>query len=219
MQRRNLGEMLVMANLIDEVQMEVALAEQRQTGKRFGSTLVDLKFIDENVLAAFLSRQIDIPCISLLNLDIPKKLLRKLTREIAVDCQAIPVRITDGGVLEVAMIDPTDTGVLEKLERESGMKVAPLIAPESSILTMLERFYPEEIGEDTLSVRQRRAEGKHNVPADPVFWDLVEELGSGDLDQRLTAIEESLERMWTLLERILRTMEQRQPETAGREYK
>ena len=36
MHRQNLGEMLIAANLIDEVQMQIALAEQRQSGKRFG---------------------------------------------------------------------------------------------------------------------------------------------------------------------------------------
>src|SRR5205814_1402655 len=86
MHRQNLGEMLVAANLIDQVQMQIALAEQRQTGKRFGSTLVDLQFIDENVLAAFLSKQMDVPCISLLHIDIPKKVLRKMTRFIASGC-------------------------------------------------------------------------------------------------------------------------------------
>src|SRR5438128_10455207 len=105
--KQTLGQMLVAANLIDEVQMQIALAEQRQTGKRFGSTLVELKFIDENVLAAFLSKQIDVPCISLLHVDIPKKVLRKLTRAAAVECKAVPVRI-DGDRLEVAMGDPTD---------------------------------------------------------------------------------------------------------------
>src|SRR5439155_19931777 len=107
MHRQNLGEMLVASNLIDEVQMQIALAEQKQTGKRFGSTLVDLKFIDENVLAAFLSKQIDIPCISLLHIDIPKKVLRKITRATALECRCIPVRIDDGR-LDVAMVDPTD---------------------------------------------------------------------------------------------------------------
>ena len=72
--------MLLAANLIDEVQMQIALAEQKRTSRRFGSTLVDLKFIDENVLAAFLSKQIDVPCISLLHIDIPKKVLRKMNR-------------------------------------------------------------------------------------------------------------------------------------------
>src|SRR5215213_7504511 len=98
MHRQNLGEMLVAANLIDEVQMQVALAEQRRTGRRFGSTLVDLKFIDENVLAAFLAKQIDIPCISLLHVDIPKKVLRRLPRAVALECKAIPVRM-DGDKL------------------------------------------------------------------------------------------------------------------------
>src|SRR6185295_10099711 len=113
MHRQNLGDMLVAANLIDEVQMKIALAEQRQTGKRFGSTLVDLKFIDENVLAAFLSKQIDVPCISLLHIDIPRKVLRKMNRDVAIDCQSIPVRV-EGERLEVAMVDPTDADTVAK---------------------------------------------------------------------------------------------------------
>src|SRR5436189_1032384 len=93
--KQALGQMLVAANLIDEVQMQIALAEQRQSGKRFGSTLVDLKFIDENVLAAFLSKQIDVPCISLLHIEVPKKVVRKLNRTVAVECKAVPVRIDE----------------------------------------------------------------------------------------------------------------------------
>src|SRR5437588_12442295 len=125
--KQTLGQMLVAANLIDEVQMQIALAEQRQTGKRFGSTLVDLKFIDENVLAAFLSKQIDVPCISLLHIDIPKKVQRKFTRNLAVECQGVPVRINDDGRLEVAMVDPTDVELLAKMENTTGMTVTPLI--------------------------------------------------------------------------------------------
>src|SRR5437667_12269740 len=106
--KQTLGDMLVAANLIDEVQMQIALAEQRQSGKRFGSTLVDLQFIDENVLAAFLSKQMDVPCISLLHIDVPKKVVRKMNRDLALACRAIPVRIDDTGRLEVAMVDPTD---------------------------------------------------------------------------------------------------------------
>ena len=204
MHRQNLGEMLVAANLIDEVQMQIALAEQKQTGKRFGSTLVELKFIDENVLAAFLSKQIDIPCISLLHVDIPRKVLRKLPRATALDCKAVPVRI-DRERLEVAMVDPTDLDVLDKVEKAAGMTVTPLIAPESSIRTMLERCYPEERdGDATLSGRQRP---QRNMPSDPVFWDIVAEMETGDLDDRLRRIETKLEQVWVLLEKILRNVE------------
>src|ERR1044072_8867267 len=116
--------------------MQIALAEQRETGKRFGSTLVDLKFIDENVLAAFLSRQVDVPCISLLHIDIPQKSVRRMSRTTALECQAIPVRFT-GETLEVAMVDPTDAETVAKVERYAGMPVSPPIPPESCIQTIL----------------------------------------------------------------------------------
>jgi type II secretion system (T2SS) protein E len=204
MHRQNLGEMLIQANLIDEVQMHIALAEQKQSGKRFGSTLVSLNFIDENVLAAFLSKQIDVPCISLLHIEVPKKVLRKLTRGEALACKAVPVR-TDGDRLEVAMVDPTDIEVLDKLEKAAEMTVVPLIAPESSIRTMIERCYPIEIsGEDTLSQRQRP---NRNASNDPIFWDIVAEIESGDLDERVTRIEQKLDQVWVLLEKLIRTLE------------
>ncbi|HVS30145.1 MAG TPA: hypothetical protein VMS98_01705 [Thermoanaerobaculia bacterium] len=210
MHRQNLGDMLLAANLIDEVQMQVALAEQRQSGKRFGSTLVELKFIDENVLAAFLSKQIDVPCISLLHIEIPKKVVRKLNRIVASECKAVPVRLDEMNRLEVAMVDPTDADVIEKLEKTSGMVIAPLIAPESSIGTMIEKIYPAVISEDDDTLSTRQKDLARNAVNDPIFWDLIAELDTGDLDHRLTRIEQSLEQIWVLLEKVLRTVEARE---------
>lgn len=207
MHRQNLGEMLVAANLIDEVQMKIALSEQRRTGRRFGSTLVDLKFVDENVLAAFLAKQIDVPCISLHHIEVPRKVLRRLPRAVAVECRAVPVRI-DGDRLEVAMVDPTDLESIDRIEKAAGMTVLPLIAPESSIDSVIAKFYPEEFaGDETLTAAPSLS---RNMPNDPVFWDLVNELGTGDLDDRLRRIEQSLDRIWVLLEKVLRTLEIRE---------
>ncbi|HEY3057131.1 MAG TPA: hypothetical protein VGK31_14490 [Thermoanaerobaculia bacterium] len=208
--RQNLGDMLLAANLIDEVQMQVALAEQRQTGKRFGSTLVELKFIDENVLAAFLSKQIDIPCISLLHIDIPKKVHRKMARALALECKAVPVRIDENGRLEVAMVDPTDVEILTRLEQSIGLTVAPLIAPESSITQVIERLYPDPQVSPQTTLSTPINVGPRNMPNDPIFWDLIEELDATDIDQRLMKIEKNLEQIWVLLEKVLRTLEMRE---------
>jgi len=195
--------MLLEANLIDEVQMQIALSEQARTGKKFGSTLVDLKFIDENVLAAFLSKQIDIPCISLLHIDIPRKVLRKVPGRLARECRAIPIRMEEKK-LEVAMIDPTDVDTLDVLETATGMEISPLIAPQSSLEKMIERFYPIDPNEDdTLAARHASAA----TVSDPIFMDLIEELESGDYGERLQRIEERLEHIWVLLEKVLRQLE------------
>lgn len=204
MQRKNLGEMLIAANLIDEVQIQIALAEQKGTGKRFGSTLVDLQFIDENVLAAFLSKQIDIPCISLLHIDIPKKVLRRISRSMARELKCVPVR-GDNARIEVAMVDPTDVDAITALEAATGLTVMPLIAPESSIRTMIDRCYPLDLDADDTLVGQHRI--PRNVSNDPVFWDLVAELESGDLDDRLDRIEQRLDQLWVLVEKVLRNLE------------
>ncbi len=63
MSKARLGDLLLEANLIDEVQLRIALEEQKRRGTKFGSTLIALNFIDETVLSAFLSRQLDMPCV------------------------------------------------------------------------------------------------------------------------------------------------------------
>jgi hypothetical protein len=89
------------------------------------------------------------------------------------------------------------------------MTIAPLVAPESSIQTMVEKMYPEHVsGETTLSVRQTPL--PRNMPTDPIFWDLIEELDNTDLDHRLAKIETNLEQIWVLLEKVLRTLELRE---------
>ncbi|MGH9457767.1 MAG: hypothetical protein ACRD2J_09040 [Thermoanaerobaculia bacterium] len=208
MDRKNLGEMLLAANLIDEVQMKVALAEQRATGKRFGSTLVDLKFIDENVLAAFLSKQMDVPCISLLHIDIPKKVARRLPGRVARECRAIPIRLVDDA-LEVAMVDPADLEAVDILESTTSLRIVPLIAPQSSIEKILEVMYPRTLGDDTVLAP---------VPgvADPQFRDLIEEIENADFDARFNRIDERLDQLWILLEKVLRRVEELEKTPAPR---
>lgn len=199
MEKRNLGDMLLAANLIDPVQMKVALAEQERTGKKFGSTLVDLSFIDENVLAAFLSRQMDVPCISLLHIDIPKKVLRRIPARVARELRALPVRIT-GEALEVAMGDPFDHDAVDILQTASGMEIIPLIAPESSLDKVIDAFYPRISGsDDTVAVPM--------TFSDPLFRDLIEEIENADFEARFNRLEEKLDEIWLLLERVLRKVE------------
>lgn len=204
MSRQSLGDMLLSANLIDEVQMQVALAEQRQSHKKFGSTLVDLKFIDENVLAAFLSKQMDVPCISLLNIDIPKRVLRRIPNRVARECHAVPVRIEDDHV-EVAMVDPTDTDAIHLLETTMGLSVMPMIAPESSIEKMIDKHYPIDISPDDTQRTKPKATETNLI--DPIFSDLIDEIQQDGVEERLDRIEDTLDQVWRLLERILRIIE------------
>ncbi len=143
MSRTKLGDLLLDAGLIDEVQLKIALEEQKLRGARFGSTLIGLHFIDENVLTAFLSRQLNMACVSLNSMEIPHSVLAKIPRGVALRYHTIPVR-QDGSRLHVALADPMDSETLAALEEQTGMMIIPMVAPQSSIEEAIARYYPEE---------------------------------------------------------------------------
>ena len=59
--RPKLGELLVMAGAIDQIQLGAALADQRQFGHPLGATLVRMGFLDEEALIRTLARQLKLP--------------------------------------------------------------------------------------------------------------------------------------------------------------
>ncbi len=191
--KKNLGLMLLEANLIDEVQMKIALEIQKKTGKRFGSTLVELKFIDENVLAAFLSKQIDIPCISLLNIAIPEEVISKIPYELAKKTLSMPIKI-ENNFLYVAMVDPTDLNSINEIENTINMPVVPLIAPQSSIEKVIKKYYEKEKLEET-------------KPSLEELKSFLEEINSSpnleNIEERIKGIEKKIEEILILLKECL----------------
>lgn len=141
---QRLGDLLLGANLIDEIQLRVALQEQADNGERLGSALVHLGFIDEAVLAAFLSRQADMPCVNIQGLHVPPEILALVPKAVAFERSVIPVR-RSGDVLYLAMADPFDKSAIEAVAELTNLTVVPMIAPEFRLKKSLQRFYePEE---------------------------------------------------------------------------
>jgi type IV pilus assembly protein PilB len=137
---KRLGDLLLDANLIDEIQLRVALQEQASTGERLGSALVHLGFIDEAVLAAFLSKQTNLPCVNIHGLLVPENILALVPRHAAVEHSVIPIR-RSGDLLYLAMADPFDKAAIQVIERLTGLTVMPLIAPEFRLRKSLKKFY------------------------------------------------------------------------------
>ena len=59
--KMRLGDLLVQEQIISDDQLQLALQQQRQTGRKLGTTLIDLGFISEVQLLTFLARQLDVP--------------------------------------------------------------------------------------------------------------------------------------------------------------
>jgi len=185
-----LGELLVRANLVDEIQLRVALKEQRETGERLGTALVKLGFIEEAVLAAFLSKQTDLPCINIANIHIPGQLLGLIPKEMALQRSVVPIRQT-GDTLYLAMADPMDEETIRAAQTVSGLTIAPMIAPEVSLRRCLMRHYePEKLQTDD------------DVAALAGIADELEDEGVAALARKLDRLSDRLEDLWAAMEEL-----------------
>ena len=140
--RIKLGELLVRAGVLDELRLKSALNEQRKWGGQLGKVLVDLGYVEEDVMVRALSKQLGLPRSDLRNAYLPSDVLRRIDPE---DCRArqyCPERLDlQRKLLVVAMADPTDVQVPDDLTFRTGYKVETAIAGESEVARAVDRLF------------------------------------------------------------------------------
>ncbi|MDI6728317.1 MAG: type IV-A pilus assembly ATPase PilB [Thermodesulfovibrionales bacterium] len=148
-----LGQLLLKAKLITEEQLNEALRLQRLEGKRLGSVLLKLGYINEESLITFLSRQYNAPAINLSDHKIDTVLLKLIPYETAKKYQLIPIS-KDGAGLRIAIADPSNNLAIDDVRFLSGMKVLVHVAAESAIMEAIEKYYPKKEAKVTISGRK-----------------------------------------------------------------
>ncbi|MGY3870516.1 MSHA fimbrial ATPase MshE [Aeromonas crassostreae] len=139
--KMRLGDLLVQEQIVSDDQLQLALQQQRQTGHKLGTTLIDLGFISEVQLLQFLARQLGVPFFDLNNLTIDGKAVALLPEVQARRYRALAVNQNEHEVT-VAMSDPADLSALDaiaNLLRPREMRLA--VAREGQLLDYFDRLY------------------------------------------------------------------------------
>lgn len=138
-----LGDMLIAAGLIDEMQLSAALAHQRQWGGRLGDVLLDKGFLDEKVLYLGLSRQLNVPLVSIPALDPPRQAVSAVPVEVCKKHDLFPVALEDRE-LTLAMVDPSNVAAIDEVAFRTGLRVRTVIAPSREIEWAHRRYFHGE---------------------------------------------------------------------------
>ncbi len=149
--RKRLGEILIEAGVIDDMQLKTALAEQKRWGDRLGNVLIGLGFVSEDVMAKALSSHLKIPSVNLTKQNFTPELIAMLDAERARKYGVIPVMFKKEGtrkVLYLAMSDPTNLPALDEIGFATGCQIKPVVAVDSQIQAMLGRHYGGESESD-----------------------------------------------------------------------
>lgn len=174
-EKKKIGEMLIEAGLIDDLQLDSALGHQRNWGGRLGSILIELGFVKEEDMAGVIEKQLHYPCIEVTSLDVPREALDSVKVEIAKKYTIFPINL-EGNTITLAMMDPTDLRITDELQFITGRRIKPALALESEIKRAIRKFYEgEDIEGKHYRVEQKRVEKQEDhvvikgLPDETVF--------------------------------------------------
>ena len=137
---QRIGELLVSEGLITREQLSKALEEQKANGTRVGYNLVKLGFVKETDLTKMLARQYRMPAVDLTKFEVDPRIAKLVPSDLAIKHLLLPLK-RDGRTLTVAMVDPTNLGVVDDLKFITRYDIFPVIAGEYTLRNAIEKHY------------------------------------------------------------------------------
>lgn len=177
--RPKVGEILVQAGIIDELQLAAALGEQTRWGRRLGMTLIKLGMVQEGHLVRALARQYDMPVASLAGKKIAPEVIALVPAKLAIEHSVVPLFVKKEGhksQLFLGMEEPSDLGILDDLAFHTGMSIRPVMVGPTELGEAIDRYYaarpapvsnrlPDPMrGADTLSENNLRSLREEAAP-------------------------------------------------------
>ena len=143
--RIKIGDLLVKAGVITDLQLKAALAEQSQWGGKLGDILVRMEFLTEEILVRALSKQTGIPRADLTG-EGDRAALAAIPPEVAEEFGVVPLHFKEEGrALLVAMSDPLNLSVTDHLRSlTQGARIDAQLAGASAIRNAISRWYRGE---------------------------------------------------------------------------
>lgn len=181
--RERLGQLLVRAGLIDDMQLQACLDAQTREGGKLGEIIVRDLILTEDQIAQTLAEQKGLEHVNLAAYQIDKAVTTLLPVRIARKRHMMPIDIRNG-MLIVAVADPLDVEALDEAELITGMKVIPVVAAATQMKMAVEKYVAgadaiqelELIGDDDVKTEaEKRAEEDADVVVVRIVNSLIRE--------------------------------------------
>ena len=186
--KTKIGEILSKEGQITSIQLNEALGIHKKTRERLSSILLNKGYIDPDTIINVLGRLYNYNVVRFSEIKADAGAMKTLPFNIAKDYMVFPVTLA-GDNLGVAMAEPTDTTVVEELQKKTGKNVKVSVATENDIIQAFRDYYKIS-DEEYKSFLHFEDEGEEDEPVTSVedFGSLVSEaaeeveVGAADLD-------------------------------------
>ncbi len=139
LKRIRLGELLIQHHLLTKEQLASAIAKQNNHAGKLGDILIEMGYLDEELLLQFLAKQLQIPLVDLKTYPLNPDLIQQLPATDARRYRAI--LLTDNPTLLVGMADPQDIYAFDELSRVLNRPFDIALVQELELLKTLDSIY------------------------------------------------------------------------------
>lgn len=141
-QRMRIGDRLVAQGVITQDQLNVALQEKKISGKMLGAVFVELGFVAQEDLTAFLAEEAGLGVFNPSEAGYDPECVALFDKRTARKLKALPVSVQDGRYC-IAMSDPQDVVALDTLRSylPRGAELVPLLASFDELSQGIDKAY------------------------------------------------------------------------------
>lgn len=141
-----LGDVLIQKGLIDQEQLNKALAHQKETGMMLGETLIEMGYVSREKLNDVLCEYLNIGFVDVRIYEPKEEVLELLDESIMRKYTLLPLDYEhdNAGMIKVAMADPMNFNAIDDINIITGKQAAPYLANESDINSFLDKRFGKE---------------------------------------------------------------------------
>ena len=172
-QTKKLGEILIEEKLINEKQLEIALAEGKAQGIPLGSVLVKMGFVTIKDLKEALGAQMGLKYATAEQLKALPTAISILPEDFVKINKVIPLSMTDKSLV-VGMVNPNDTKVINEIVYQTGLKPTVMLVTHVEFENFINTYYNTDKSEADELLEQISKDESITVNSSEL-WDQVEE--------------------------------------------
>ena len=140
LEKRRLGDELVLRKLITKKQLDQVLEIQNKSGKRTGQILVEQNWIAENELLPVLAQQMQVPYLKLNPQLYDPAIIDIIDKNKAMQLCVFPLfKVRD--VLLIATPSPLSIPVNDEIEERTGCKIKAILVSRKEVLNTINEAY------------------------------------------------------------------------------
>ena len=141
--KMRLGDLLVSKGLLEEEQIPLVVEKQKETGEKFGETVLEMGLVTEGDLIDALTEQLGVEYVDVRRIKIDEE-CTKLVREDYMRKNSVLPYAFDPllpNVVKVAMADPMDIMVVDDISIMTNFQVDPVLSTKGQINVALDRLF------------------------------------------------------------------------------